>query len=90
MSAESVTRTSLYIHARTEKVDRLTAAAGRYDGHTLYLDREIKWHCKYACQNGIHVSPTCMIDGLVQPDMSSGDAAADWASRLLKHGTQPE
>ncbi len=49
------------------------------------LDREIKWQCKYARQNGIHVSPTFMIDGLVQPDMSSGDAVADWASRLLKN-----
>ena len=49
------------------------------------LDREIKWHCKYARQNGIHVSPTFMIDGLVQADISSGDAVADWASRLLKH-----
>jgi hypothetical protein len=48
------------------------------------LDREIKWHCKYARQNGIHVSPTFMIDGLVQPDISSGDPVADWASRLLK------
>ncbi len=48
------------------------------------LDREIKWHCRYARQNGIHVSPTFMIDGLVQPDVSSGDAVADWASRLLK------
>ena len=48
------------------------------------LDREIKWHCKYARQNGIHVSPTFMIDGLVQAEMSSGDAVADWASRLLK------
>ena len=48
------------------------------------LDREIKWHCKYARQNGIHVSPTFMIDGLVQPAISSGDAVADWASRLLK------
>jgi hypothetical protein len=47
------------------------------------LDREIKWHCKYARQNGIHVSPTFMIDGLVQPDISSGDAVADWTSRLL-------
>jgi|SRR5580704_6662404 hypothetical protein len=37
------------------------------------LDREIKWHCKYARQNGVHVSPTFMIDGLVQSDMSSGD-----------------
>jgi hypothetical protein len=47
------------------------------------LDREIKWHNKYARQNGIHVSPTLMIDGLVHADMSSGDAVSDWASRLL-------
>jgi predicted DsbA family dithiol-disulfide isomerase len=49
------------------------------------LDREIKWHCKYARQNGIHVSPTFMIDGMVHPDIGSGDAVADWASRLLRH-----
>ncbi len=48
------------------------------------LDREIKWHCRYARQNGIHVSPTFMIDGLVQADMGSGDAVADWAARLTK------
>ena len=48
------------------------------------LDREIKWHCKYARQNGIPVSPTFAIDGLVQPDIGSGDAVADWAFRLLK------
>ncbi len=48
------------------------------------LDREIKWHCKYARQNSIHVSPTFMIDGLVEPGMSSRDAVADWVSRLLK------
>ena len=47
------------------------------------LDREIKWHSKYARQNGIHVSPTFMIDGLVEPKMSSGDAVSDWAARLL-------
>jgi hypothetical protein len=46
------------------------------------LDREVKWHCKYARQNGIHVSPTFMIDGLVRADMSSGDSVADWAARL--------
>jgi hypothetical protein len=44
----------------------------------------VKWHCKYARQNGIHVSLTFMIDGLVQVDMSSGDPIADWVSRLLK------
>jgi protein-disulfide isomerase len=49
------------------------------------LDKEIKWHCKYARQNGIHVSPTFMIDGLVQADISSGDAVSAWVSRLLPH-----
>jgi hypothetical protein len=47
------------------------------------LDREIKWHAKYARQNGIHVSPTFMIDGVVQPDLSSRDKVSDWVSRLL-------
>jgi len=46
------------------------------------LDREVKWHTRYARQNGIHVSPAFMIDGMVQPDMSSGDSVADWVSRL--------
>jgi hypothetical protein len=49
------------------------------------LDREVKWHAKYARQNGIHVSPSFMIDGLVRADMSSGDAVADWLARLQKH-----
>ena len=47
------------------------------------LDRLVKWHCKYARQNGIHTSPTFMVDGLVQSDISSGDAVSDWVSRLL-------
>ncbi|WP_421999846.1 DsbA family protein [Reyranella sp.] len=46
------------------------------------LDREVKRHTKYARQNGIHVSPTFMIDGLVQGDMSSGDAVSAWVARL--------
>jgi Thioredoxin len=46
------------------------------------LDREVKWHSRYARQNGIHVSPTFMVNGLVQNDMSSGDSIADWLRRL--------
>jgi hypothetical protein len=46
------------------------------------LDRQVKWHCKYARQNGIHASPTFMVDGLVQFDMSSGGSVSDWVSRL--------
>jgi len=47
------------------------------------LQNGIKWHCKYARQNGIHVSPTFMINGLVQPDIGSGDEVDTWAQRLL-------
>lgn len=47
------------------------------------LVAEIKWHTKLARQNGIHVSPTFMIDGLIQADMGSGDPVEDWARKLL-------
>jgi hypothetical protein len=46
------------------------------------VNAEFKWHVKYARQNGIHFSPTFMIDGLIQPDMASGDDVADWARKL--------
>ena len=48
------------------------------------LDREVKWHAKYGRQNGIHVSPTFMIDGRVGADISSVDAVTVWVSRLLR------
>lgn len=47
------------------------------------LDREVKWHCKYARQNGIHVSPTFMIDGIVHGDIGSGDPVESWVERIL-------
>ena len=46
------------------------------------LDRELKWHSKYARQNGIHSSPTFMINGVVQPDLGSGDDVSVWAGAL--------
>lgn len=46
------------------------------------LDREIKWHCKYARQNGIHVSPTFMINGLVAANLGSGDPIEAWEKAL--------
>ena len=46
------------------------------------LDKAVRWETRYARQNGIHVSPSFIIDGIVQADMSSGDAVADWARRL--------
>ena len=47
------------------------------------LQNEIKWHSKYARQNGIHVSPTFMVNGLVQADLGSGDDVSVWAARIL-------
>lgn len=46
------------------------------------LDGEIKWHAKYARQNGIHGSPTFMLNGLVRPDMGSSDSVHDWAEAI--------
>ena len=46
------------------------------------LQAELKWHAKYARQNGIHVTPTFMVDGLVAPDFSSGDTVDTWLTKL--------
>lgn len=46
------------------------------------LEHAVKWHTKYARQNGIHVSPTFMIDGLIQNGMSSGDPVSEWIKQL--------
>lgn len=68
------------IIARLEKYSGVNVAEpfARADLQAL-----IKWHCKYARQNGIHVSPTFMVNGLVQPDLSSGDDVSAWAERIL-------
>ena len=75
---------------RTATPNDIIARIERYSGVKLAaafdipdLDRAVKMHCRYARQNGIHVSPTFMIDGLVQSDMSSGDAVSVWAERLI-------
>ena len=47
------------------------------------VDRALRRHVKYARQNGIHESPTFMIDGLVEPGMSSGQSVEEW-SKLLR------
>lgn len=46
------------------------------------LDRDIKWQARYARQNGIHVTPTFMVDGLVAPDIGSGDSVDQWLDKL--------
>lgn len=46
------------------------------------LDSVIKWHTRYARQNGIHASPTFMINGVIQPQLGSGDSVTDWAQAI--------
>lgn len=46
------------------------------------LDREMKWHSKYARQNGAHFTPTFMVDGVINPAMSSGDSIETWLDAL--------
>jgi predicted DsbA family dithiol-disulfide isomerase len=46
------------------------------------LTNEIKWHAKYARQNGILATPTFMIDGIVAPEMSSGQDVEKWVEIL--------
>ena len=70
--------------------EEIIARIERYSGVQLAeafarpeLQTEIKWHCKYARQNGIHVSPTFMVNGLVQADLGSGDEVDVWVKRVL-------
>lgn len=68
-------------------LDRLARASGvdfRQAFDLPDLDREIKWHTKYARQNGIHVSPTMMIDGIAFPNIGSGESVEDWARHLVQ------
>lgn len=46
------------------------------------LDSAVKHHAKYARQNGIHSTPTFMVDGLVNPGMGSGDDVSDWVKHF--------
>lgn len=46
------------------------------------LEIVVKQHTKYARQNGIHVSPTVMVGGLVDNTISSGDSVEEWLKKL--------
>jgi protein-disulfide isomerase len=46
------------------------------------LENDMKWQARYARQNGIHATPTFMVDGLVAADISSGDAVEVWLEKL--------
>jgi len=64
------------------RIERYTGLALAEAFANPELEHAIKWHTKYARQNGIHVSPTFMIDGLVQPNLSSGDPVSKWVEQI--------
>lgn len=73
--------------------DQIIERIERYSGVELVaafdnpeLDTVTKWHCRYARQNGIHVTPTFMINGLVDPDLGSGDDVDRWAEAIRAAG----
>ena len=46
------------------------------------VTRAVKWHTKYARQNGVHSSPSFAINGLLNDAMSSGQSIEEWAQLL--------
>lgn len=49
------------------------------------VDQALRWHTRYSRQNGIHFSPTFAINGLVDPNMSSGQTIDEWAKLMQPH-----
>ena len=39
------------------------------------VDQALRWHTRYSRQNGVHVSPTFAVNGLVNNAMSSGQSS---------------
>ena len=65
--------------ARVEEITGLAlAAAFEQDVVTKAMTR----HARFSRQNGIHVSPTFMVDGLVNDRMGSRDEIGKWVAEL--------
>ncbi|QFU08449.1 hypothetical protein PARPLA_03050 [Rhodobacteraceae bacterium THAF1] len=43
----------------------------------------VKAHTKYARQNGIHSSPSVLVNGFLREDIESGDSVDDWLTRIV-------
>lgn len=48
------------------------------------VTQDLKWHTRYARQNGVHATPSIMVDGLLTDRMSSGQSLEEWLSVLAK------
>lgn len=72
-------RTPRQILSALEEISGL-ALAHEFDRRSLQAD--VKRHTRFARQNGIHVSPSFMVDGLIEAGMSSGDEIGKWLTDL--------
>ena len=65
-----------------KRIEALSSVALRDAFENSALTLAVKWQARYARQNGIHVSPTFMVDGVVVADMSSGDEVDVWLQKI--------
>lgn len=69
----------------TDIARRISELSGVEFSETFELNSvttTVKWHTKYARQNGAHATPTFAIDGLINDAMSSGQSIEEWADLL--------
>lgn len=76
---ELLNASAAQILGKIESLSGVQLKSAFFEDHVTTLQ---KWHARYARQNGIHVSPTFMLDGIVIADMSSGDEVSDWLKKL--------
>ena len=72
----------LTIRGILQKIERYSGVEVAQPFELPGLERELKWHARYARQNGVHATPTFMVNGLVAADMSSGDPVDAWLTKL--------
>jgi len=65
--------------ARVEEISGLSLKAAF---ETDAVTKAVKRHTRYARQNGIHSSPTFMVNGLVNDKLGSRDEVASWAAAV--------
>lgn len=66
-------------------VSHISDLSGVDFGDAFELDevtQAVKWHAKYARQNGVHSSPSFAVNGLINDAMGSGQSIDEWAQML--------
>ncbi|CCG84205.1 protein of unknown function [Taphrina deformans PYCC 5710] len=72
-----------FLRALEVEAAKSPAEKGRNEGNSV--TGAVKWHVKYARQNGVHVSPTVAFNGVVDGSISSGFSKADWVDWFDKN-----